>query len=364
MNSTPRALSSMIVGVRRKMAPYFVIAESGAYTLVAPQPAEADFERLFAQVLNATGCAAGGVACLEGTSADVLLAFAESLRVAGFVLEPVVDGVDLDDQVVSRLAHGRVAPGVPLLAGATRDDLGYDFIPFYEPAQPEARCGGRNFSAALELARAQPCTEDDFRAYLHRVSRVQGMGGLDAERMVDTYGAAEVALPGGPLSKWYWATMHAGSDYFMICPAALSASLVAAAAAPSFAYLFAHAPDGPAGAYPHLAHHTSEIPFVFHDTSASGPNASSYRISARERPLADAIVHAWAAFATTGDPSTDALEWPAYGATAGFMEFGAAGGGLGAAYRPGLKRANCEGWRNVSDPPHPEAWRPWRWPGA
>ena len=50
----------------------------------------------------------------------------------------------------------------------------------------------------------------------------------------------------------------------------------------SWLYLFSHVPDGPSGAYPHLAHHASEIPFVFHDLSATGPNADKFHISARE----------------------------------------------------------------------------------
>ena len=62
----------------------------------------------------------------------------------------------------------------------------------------------------------------------------------------------------------------------MICSARRSAAAVAAAGSKTWLYLFAHAPDGPDGKYPSLAHHASEIPFVFHDDSAEGPNAPKW----------------------------------------------------------------------------------------
>ena len=47
----------------------------------------------------------------------------------------------------------------------------------------------------------------------------------------------------------------------MICTARRSTRWTAA---PAWLAAFTHVPDGPSGAYPALAHHAYELPFVFH----------------------------------------------------------------------------------------------------
>jgi para-nitrobenzyl esterase len=72
---------------------------------------------------------------------------------------------------------------------------------------------------------------------------------------------------------------------------------VEGSSAPVFMYHFTYKLAGRAG-------HGYEIQFVFDNL---GEGASETR-----QAVADAMSDAWIAFARTGDPSTDALAWPAY----------------------------------------------------
>ena len=194
------------------------------------------------------------------------------------------------------------------------------------------------------------------------------------------YSEAEVELPGGNYTKWYWAARHMGSDFCMVCPARRSARLIAAApqlrsafstsaaessprstsaassatatsslqTTPAYLYLFSHAPDGPSGEPdgekgPTLAHHSAELPFVFRVEEAYGPDANLFHYNtSRETPLADAMADAWVEFAATGAPPAT---WPPYShdGEQTWMEFGR-DNSLTAEVRHSLKRAACDLW--------------------
>ena len=295
------------------------IAESGGYTLILPQPEPRQSESVYQLVLQLTKCSSP--ACLEALDADALLKVAASVGHGVLDFEPVVDGVDLTDQIATLLRAGHVAPRVPFIAGGTREDFGY---PLWSAPHVTLECA------------ADGCTKADFRRFVARVQ--PAFGGWGVDEMVAAY-SDEVALPGGPLTKWDWAARHMGADYCMLCPARRSVAAVAAAhgaSSAAYAYLFAHAPDGPSGAYPHLAHHASEIPFVFDDETAVGPDAAAFHISARERPLAQLIAGAWAHFAKFGRPPPT---WPEYAHNQSWMVFGGDGGA-----KPRLRSARCDLW--------------------
>jgi len=298
------------------------VAESGAYTLILPQPEPEEFEHYFSQVLNASGCA--DVDCLQRLDADRLLAISESLNVD---LEPAVDQIDLKKQIKDLLQKGQVVPNVPFIAGATREDLGY---PLWTAPNVQIACSPSN------------CTFDDFVGFVEQLSGVFHWNERQRARAIEAY-RGETALAGGNYTKWYWAARHMGSDHAMICPARRSVFQVGTAQsfkASTYMYLFAHAPDGPSGVYPNLAHHASEIPFVFHDMSAHGPNAAKYHISLRELPLSNCIARAWSTFAKTGTPP--AL-WPAYSINQSWMVFEDSGG----VSRQQFKREQCDFWDDV-----------------
>jgi len=365
------------------------LAESGGYTFVWGQPMLREADNVFNSLLNATGCAPRDIACLEALSADTLLDFTVSHPTLRF--EPTVDGVDLLGQLSDLFASGRVAPSVPLLAGATREDLGAGLLPAevgYLPmtSQRGDRRGGRaqGWAWSLPLQEAgegegdpcatwgatEPvplpacnpaeCSRADLRKYSDGLA--DAIPALDANRLEQVYAAAEVKIPGGNRTKWWWAAQHMGSDYFMVCPARRSARWWDAAhpLMRSYLYLFVHAPDGPSGEYPALAHHASEIPFVFQDVEAEGPGAELFHISERELPLSHAMVTAWRSFAATGAPGSDApggdapegkggggaAPWPPFAERASWMVFGGAGGV--AEIRSAVREAQCEIWDEVA----------------
>ncbi|KAL1520400.1 hypothetical protein AB1Y20_021986 [Prymnesium parvum] len=294
-------------------------AESGAYSLVSPQPEEAEFERTYERLLAATGCAAP--ACLEELDADVLVELAQELADG---LTPAVDGVDLTAQIATHVARGEVAPSVPFISGGTREDLGY---PLWPAEEIELLC------------EPDKCTEADFALFVSRVAPAYGWSDADRAAMVAAY-SGEVALRGGNYTRWYWAARHMGADYCMVCPARRSVMALAAHGRAAFLYLFAHAPDGPSGAYPKLAHHASEIPFVFHDDTASGPNAAEFHISPREWPLADLMAGAWTRFAAEGAPPPF---WPQFEVNQSWLVLGQTSAGL----VHQLKLEQCDLWDRI-----------------
>jgi len=317
------------------------VIESGGYTLVYPQPEAPDMEDSFGKLLKQAKCA--DAACLQELDADALLAAS-----SGLSFQPAVDGVDLTDQVAALFERGALAPGVPLLVGSVREDIGFTL--------PSITCTGGGEGN---------CSEGDFAAFAATAAKEFGPA-FNSTRLQEIYAAAEVALPGGNNTKWFWAGVHAGADATMICPArhtAMWLNAAAAAAAPSaakpkaFLYLFAHTPIG--HAYPDGAFHTSEIPFVFHVLSATGPDAEKMHLHGdAEVELSAGITTYWRNFASSGDPNVHAPDggsemqlptWPAYDRNAEdtTMVFGKMDGtdddGMPAA-SAGLKRLQCDFW--------------------
>ena len=115
-----------------------------------------------------------------------------------------------------------------------------------------------------------------------------------------------------------------------------------------FFYLFSHAPIGPSGTYPHLAHHASEIPFTFHVAHSAGPDPDLWTLhGAAETNLSAAMVAHWRANAADGEPGTGggvAPHWPQWraGSDERAMEYADA-----PRLRSGLKAAACDFWEEV-----------------
>ncbi|MFU1794322.1 carboxylesterase/lipase family protein [Paenibacillus azoreducens] len=58
------------------------------------------------------------------------------------------------------------------------------------------------------------------------------------------------------------------------------------------------------------AFHSAEIPFVLHNLDLL--QSAGTPVDERMRSVAEQMVNAWAAFARSGNPSTEGLDWPAY----------------------------------------------------
>ena len=111
------------------------------------------------------------------------------------------------------------------------------------------------------------------------------------------------------------------------------------------------------GRVPHLAHHASEIPFVFHDLSATGPGADKFHISAREVEISATMARFWKEMAASGDPGA---VWPPYAgraaaASARWLVFGDESAALGDADLKKGGRATSGMRRRAA--PQGDAWR-------
>jgi para-nitrobenzyl esterase len=195
-------------------------------------------------------------------------------------LLPVVDGGLLDALPGDVIASGRIAP-VPLLVGSTRDEAALFTV-------------GESTSGSL--------TED---RVVHRVARFVGDA---AAEVVDAYREARRARgePASPFDLWTAVT----TDFVFRLPLLGVAAAHARYQPKTYAYLFAwESPfmDGRFGSC-----HGLDIPFVF-GTVVEPQVALFTGTSERARDLSEQMQDAWVAFATTGDPSCDAVgEWPGY----------------------------------------------------
>ncbi len=257
------------------------ITESGPCNLPAPSLAQAEAQG--ARYASALGCANSDqpLACLDTKPINQILTtmppdptFVFDRTVSWF---PTADGVVLPANTVEAFDHGDFKH-LPVIVGANQDE-------------------GRLFA---------------FLAYTAQKRTL--LPGQWADE-VNTYFGPKVG-PGVqenyPLSAYpnpVAAFGEALGDGFLACPAVESAA-GAARYQPVYEYEFS-VQDNPfvlatpgqlSGAF-----HSSELPYVF-----GGPVESSGPISftpAQQR-LSDAMMHAWARFAATGNPSGGGFTWP------------------------------------------------------
>ena len=242
-------------------------------------------------LLNATGCARAE--CLVALPAEKVKA--EYLKL-GFEWGPVLDGVEQSQTTLELGLKGNLAPGVPIIGGSVRDDLGGGI-----------KCTGK--AAPLDCVRSD--LYNSYKDYFFNSS--------DAERLVGVY-SDELPPPINPgnATPWYWAGVHAGGDAVMGCPSRRAARFYYDRAPAAYLYQFAHVPTQylppPARGPPPKAHHACEIPYVFNVKKAEWGD-TAYQINPDEYWLGSALVTYWANFATSGDPNKPVappVQWPAY----------------------------------------------------
>eukprot|EP00928_Gymnodinium_smaydae_P043134 TRINITY_DN28969_c0_g2_i1.p1 TRINITY_DN28969_c0_g2~~TRINITY_DN28969_c0_g2_i1.p1 ORF type:complete len:554 (-),score=61.42 TRINITY_DN28969_c0_g2_i1:239-1900(-) len=246
---------------------------------------------LYLRVLQHAGCCVkDGPACLVAASTTRLL---NASLAEGMKFGPVVDGVDLEEPGVELAMQGKLAP-VPILVGSVSED-GLD-----DPVQ-DVKCSG-------EL-----CSEADFRfwiktAFEKKVGRP--FSELEVSRLVKLYG--DDSLRAGIFTRWYWAMQHAGADEWAGCYARRTAAWATAAGQSAFFYRWTYVPRGPNGAFPSLAHHACEQPFIFHvlaETSKQkAEDGGMYQIDASEVQLSTAVVRYWTSMAAIGAPVGE-VQW-------------------------------------------------------
>jgi para-nitrobenzyl esterase len=218
------------------------------------------------------GCDGADVlACLRGKSADELVAALPFRR--GMLLQPgvwwgpVVDGVELPRLPLAMIRAGDFAR-VPLIIGTMQDE------------------------GALHTVSYDQVTPDELRWFVR--------DSFDDD--------AAAAVPGHYAGLTPKATLtRVVSDGVFVCNARRTARAVSSFGVPVYLYQFTHALDAPR-AHPLGATHSVDLFFVFGNVSLD------IGVSPRERPLSNAVMDAWGAFARGGDPSTPAIGWPRYDA--------------------------------------------------
>ena len=257
-------------GAGHHTMPLAVAEETGAAFLrrlgVAPDDLDALRALSVEQILEAQG----------EMEAEMFAAIAEG-GTAEMRFTPVVDGEFLTERAVDAVARGQ-SQAVSTLVGYLDDEW-------------------KLFTAMMP---GDPPNEEDV------VARLEGMG-LDGRSAYDGYRAARLARsePAEPADI----ADAAGGDQLFTIPALRLADAQAAQQPATFFYLFdwkSPALDGALGSC-----HALDIPFVFGtyedaaEFAGDGPEAAE---------LSERVMDAWIAFARSGDPSTEAHQFPAYDA--------------------------------------------------
>jgi len=258
------------------------IVQSGAFAL-NQQPlavAETAGEAFAAKA----GCPDQSAACLR------------KLPVADLVNTPfagipgVVDGQVLTEPIGTALAAGRFAR-VPVLNGTNHDEERI-FVTF-----------GRAISGGTNVAiPGQPVTADNYQT---DIAAVLGVPAARAAAIAAQYPPAAYPSPAVAFS-----TLVADASF--ACPA-LQVDQLTSRQVPTFAYEFNDdaAPEifVPSLIPPAVATHGSELQYLFGLPNAPVPGT----LDAAQQGLAASMQAAWANFAASGDPSTAAAGWPAFG---------------------------------------------------
>jgi para-nitrobenzyl esterase len=259
------------------------IVESGAFAL--HQRSLSDAEAAGSAVADAVGCAQDTADCLRHTSvADLVHAF-------GVAIPGYVDGSVLPDSIATSLAAGRFAR-VPVLNGITHDEE-------------------RLFVDALGITVSQgtdvliPDRPIDDTNYQTDIGAALGVSDAVAADVAAEYPTSRYESPDAAFSTLV-------SDASFACPA-LRVDGWTSAHVPTYAYQFNDdaAPFvlAPPHNFPAVATHDSELPYLFDQPNTPFPAT----LDADQQTLASNMRTAWVNFAATGNPSSSALPWPAFG---------------------------------------------------
>jgi para-nitrobenzyl esterase len=257
------------------------IIESGACALGVPTT-EATAETQGNALAKALGCSgmapAATLACLRGKPlSDVLLAMpssAVSFVSGGPSWGPIVDGLNVPADPTTLFKTGAFAH-VPTLLGTNTNE------------------------GTLFFALGSPVTSDATYEML-----VNGLLPGKGAAVVAHYPSATYGTPTN-------AAAISLTDGLFVCPARRVARAVAGAGVPTYRYHFAHVPTNALvmglGSF-----HSSEIPFVFGNSTELEPNTPT----AAEEPLATTMMGYWGRMAGAGDPNgSGSVAWPKYDVT-------------------------------------------------
>jgi len=257
------------------------IIQSGSFALTQQSLADgkADGEAFAAKA----SCPDQTAECLRRLPvADLVSSF------PGSAIPGVIDGVVLEESVGTALAAGRFAR-VPILNGTSHDEE-RDFLP-----------GDEAVSGGFFVPVSEPVTAESYQRVIASVLDVPAAraAAIAAEYPLDAYPSPTVAF-----------SALVGDANFA-CPA-LQMDLWTSKWVPTFAYEFNddNAPlrYPPLLSGPPVATHRSEYPYLF-----DLPDAPLQKpLNPGQQVLAASMRAAWANFAASGNPASQAVPWPAF----------------------------------------------------
>jgi para-nitrobenzyl esterase len=259
------------------------IVESGAFALT--QQTLADAEAAGEAFAATAGCPDQTAACLRQLPVA-------NLVVPGAAIPGVVDGKVLEESVGTALAAGRFAR-VPILNGVNHDEERI-FVAIGFPVS-----GGMNVPIVL------PVTAQNYESNIAMAfgASPQRVAAIAAEYPLSSYPSPDAAL----------STLLGDANF--ACPA-LQLDRSTSGRVPTFAYQFDDdsAPHvfTPPGFLPPAATHSDELQYLFDLPGAPFPAT----LNADQAALAAVMRSAWANFAASGDPSSQAVPWPSFGDSA------------------------------------------------
>ena len=254
------------------------IAQSGTYTMAAPQVTLGEAETKGKALATALGCAEDDVACMRAAPVASILA-KQSKSPTGYA--PNIDGTILTQPTIVALGTGQFNR-VPLLQGHTHNEF-------------------RLFVATLFELQGIPVTAETYPAAISAVLNVNS--GTANAIATYYYKLSEYPSPSHALAA-------IGTDSAFACSSRTLARALTQFT-PVYVYEFAdeNAPQDvlPPVSFPYGSYHGSEVQYVL--DSRDGAAA----FSADQTQLANHMKSYWTQFAKTGDPNGGAAPaWPAY----------------------------------------------------
>ena len=263
------------------------IVQSGAFALT--QQSLVDAEAFGESFAAKVGCAVQTAKCLRRVPVADLI---DPRNFPGAAIPGVVDGKVLTESIGTALAAGRFAR-VPILNGINHDEQ-FLFV---------AGLGLAVSNGTFVLVPAVSAAN-----YQSVIATVLGVPVQRAAAI-----AAEYPLSAYPAPVVAFSTLV--SDASFACPA-LQVDRWTSTRVPTFAYQFNDdtAPHRltPPGAFPPIATHGSELPYLFDMPNLPFPGT----LNADQQTLAESMRTAWVNFAENGNPSSAAVPWPSFNSSA------------------------------------------------
>ncbi|XP_058026044.1 acetylcholinesterase-like isoform X3 [Ahaetulla prasina] len=250
------------------------------------------------EFVHLLGCSKGNnpsiVHCLQTKNVSELIRHEIALFLKGgflvnFPFRPTTDGEFLLGEPEKLMEEGQIQVK-PVLIGETSDEAA-SFVHFVFPNITDNLINQEQLLKGIQLL-VPNATEDFIQTIALKYSE-------------GNHGPA----------KYRSALSHFYTDRMFACPMREAAGNIRKTGSPVYAYLFAHRPSW--SVWPEWigASHGAEIPFVFGTLKSALPFNQTY--TEAESRLSRKMMHYWAEFARTGNPTRSAAsknKWPLYNA--------------------------------------------------